>query len=368
MRILDRYVLSSMLKVFTTCILVFLLLTVIMDLFSHLDEIFKQKVGFDLLVLYYLNFLPIIFVRIAPFAVLLGCLYSLGVLNRNNEIIAMRTAGLSIFQINRTLIIFASLTSILVFLVNDKFVPQSEITKQILKTQMSQEDSENAEPEKTVKNLSIYGLKNRLFFINKFIVSKNTLEGITILEQDNLANLRKKIVASKGTYKDGLWYFYECITYFFNKDGRLKGEPVYVPEQLMDITETPSSFLKQQQRPEFMSISQLNDYILKLSRSSIKIVGKNLISLEVDFASRFFMPLTSLVILFVGIPFSLVMRRNANALFSFGIALLLGGLYYFVDAFSIAFGKAGLIPPVLSAGLAHLLFLGLGLYLIQKAS
>ncbi len=365
MRILDRYILNSMIKVFLGCCFTFLMLYVIIDVFSHLDEILKQKTSIDLLFIYYLNFLPFIFVQVAPFACLLGCLYTLGVLNRNNEIIAMRTSGLSIFKITKTLIVFACLITVLVFLVNDKFIPQSEITKQRIKNQMQQEDKKIQKDRREITNLSIYGLRNRLFFINKFIISENEMEGITILEQDNLANVRKKIVASKGIYKDDLWHFYECITYFFDDNGQVKGNPAYFTEQIMDITESPQDFLKQRQKPEFMSVAQLNDYILKLSMSKAKTVVRNL---KVDLYHRFFMPLTSLVIVIVGIPFSLIMRRRATALSSLGIAIMVGFLYYVVNAISVAFGKAGLFPPFLAVSLSHILFLSLGIYLIREIS
>ena len=342
------------------------MLYVIIDCFSHLDEILKQKTSLDLLFVYYLNFIPFIFVQVAPFACLLGCLYTLGILNRNNEIIAMRTSGLSIFRITKTLIIFAILISVMVFLVNDKFVPQSEITKQEIKNKIKQGDVETkGKKQETIINLSIYGLKNRLFFINRFIVSENKMEGITILEQDETTNVRKKIVASEGRYLDGMWHFYECITYFYGKDGRLEGEPSYFPEQLMDIAESPKDFLKQRQKPEFMTVAQLNDYIRKLSMSKAKAVIRNL---KIDLYQRYLMPLTSLIILIVGIPFSLIMHRRATGLSSLGIAIMVGFLYYVANAISVAFGKAGFLSPLLAVSLSHILFLILGLYLIHEIS
>lgn len=361
MRILDRYLFGSMLRVFIGCVLAFLMLYIVIDVFSHLDEILEQKPGLLLLAMYYLNFLPLIFVQISPFACLLGCLYTLGTLNRNNEIIAMRASGLSIFYINRTLIIFAALISVAVFAVNDKLAPQSEIAKESVRVEM--ENKHKTEKQQAISNLSIYGLKNRLFFINKFIPAENRMEGITILEQDEAANVRKKIVASYGVYKEGFWRFSECVTYFFDENDRLSGQPQYLSEQIMDIVETPQDFLKQMQKPEFMSVDQLNEYILKLPMSRVKGVIRNL---KVDLYQRFFMPLGNLVIVIAGIPFALIMRRRATSLFSIGIAIMMGLLYYVVNAVSIAFGKAGLLPPLLAASSSHILFLSLGLYLIHQ--
>ncbi|MDD5237146.1 MAG: LptF/LptG family permease, partial [Candidatus Omnitrophica bacterium] len=77
MRILDRYILKSMWNTFIGCVLLFLFLYVIIDLFSNLDDLLKQRVAIELLAKYYLAFLPIIFVQTSPIACLLATVYSL---------------------------------------------------------------------------------------------------------------------------------------------------------------------------------------------------------------------------------------------------------------------------------------------------
>ena len=128
-----------------------------------------------------------------------------------------------------------------------------------------------------------------------------------------------------------------------------------------DIPETPMDFLKQRQHPEFMNISQLNNYIFILSKSGAKTVIRNF---KVDLYQRFTFPFTSLVIVVLGIPFALMIKKRASALSSVGISILLGFLYYVSCAVSLAFGKAGFLPPYLAASLAHIVFLGFGLYKI----
>lgn len=77
MRILDRYILKSVVSVFFACILVFLFLYIIIDVFANLEEILKQQVNLSLLRDYYLSFLPLIFVQVAPIACLLATLFYL---------------------------------------------------------------------------------------------------------------------------------------------------------------------------------------------------------------------------------------------------------------------------------------------------
>lgn len=362
MRILDRYILKSALGIFFGCLFLFLFLYVVIDVFSHLDEILKHQTNLLTLVYYYLSYLPIIFVQVSPIACLLSTLYTFAKLNHDNEIIAMRSSGLSIFQITKTIIIFGSIVSIFVFLVNDKLVPSSLYRTEKIKSRMENQRYKDQErKQETINNLSMYGLKNRLFFINKFMPAKNSMEGITILEHDQYQNLTKKIVANRGIYKDGLWTFYQCITYNFDPNGQILSEPQYLEEEIMAIPEPPAEFLNQMQRAEFMTIAQLEDYIWKLSRSGAVTVVRNF---KVDLYQRFTSPLTSLIIILLGIPFALMIKKRATGLSSIGMSIIVTFFYYVLNAVSISFGKAGFITPFLAASLSHIIGFLISMYLI----
>jgi lipopolysaccharide export system permease protein len=363
MRILDRYILKSVLRIFLLCVLSFLLLYVVVDAFANLDDFLKQKTSLTLLTRYYLAYLPIIFVQIAPISCLLSVLYTFGKLNRDNELIAMRASGLSILQIAKSVMVLGAIVSVLVFWVNDRFVPRSLFVTQKLKIYMETGSKKAQEKEnETITNLSIYGLRNRLFFVNKFIPSTNTLEGISILEHDKDQNITRKIIANKGVYKDGLWTFYQCVTYDFDENDQVKGEPKYLDEEIVSIPETPQDFLDQRQSPDFMTISQLDFYIQKLSGSGATAVIRNL---TVDLFQRFSAPLTSFIIILIGIPFSLIMRKRATGLSSLGVAIMVGFLYYVVNAISIALGKAGILPALLAVTLSHVMAIAVSFYLIS---
>ncbi len=360
MRIIDRYIFKSVFSSFLGCILTFQFLYVIIDVFSNLDDLLKQKIKLPMLGLYYLSYLPVIFVQVTPVACLLATIYTLGVLNKNNEVTAMRASGMSIWRIGRVAIIFGAVISSLIFVVTERVVPAAESRLESIRNQL--ESKAGKRPEDTIiKNMSIYGLENRLFFVNKFTINEKKLDGIVILEHDKHQELVKKIVASSGKWEDGVWKFYDSITYNFDEDGQIKGEPTYYKEELMDIRETPADFLKQRQHADHMNISQLRNYINILSKSGAKSVIRNF---KVDLYQRFTFPLTSLVIIILGIPFALMIKKRASALSSVGISILLGFLYYVSCAICLAFGKAGFLPPYLAASLAHMMFLGFGLYKI----
>ncbi|MCX5698013.1 MAG: LptF/LptG family permease [Candidatus Omnitrophica bacterium] len=362
MRILDRYILRSVLGILLVCLLTFLALYIVSDILSHLQDILKQKIGLDILIRYCLSFLPVIVVQAAPFSCLLGVLYTFGKLNRNNEIIAMRASGLSILQISRTLIAFGIITSLVIFWVKDRCVPQAMSESQKIRDIIDKGAKKGEEQNRQViANLSMYGLKNRLYFVNKFHPASSTMEGITILEHDEHQNIVKKIVANKGVYKDGVWRFYQCITYDFDENGQVKEEPNYSEDEIMNISETPRDFLNQRQRPDYMTIAQIEDYIWKLSKSGATGVIKNL---KVDLYQRYTEPLTSFIIILLAIPFSLMIRKRGAGIFSLGISIIIGFFYYVFNAISIALGYAGILPPLLAVSLSHGVIFCLSVYLI----
>lgn len=363
MRIIDRYTLKAVVSVFLLCIAGFMFLYVVIDILSYMEDMLKRHTTAALLLKYYLSYLPSIFTQMAPFACLLSVLYAFSRLNHNNEIIAMRAAGLSVPHITRTAVIFGGILSLFVFFVSDRVMPPARLINLEARAQMENPAKKAKEIRaKIVRNVCMYGLKNRLFFISKFIPAENRIEGIIILEHDEHQNLLKKIVANKGVYDGTLWKFHQSITYNFDASGAVIGEPAYYDEEIMAIPETPHDFLTQRQRPDSMNIAQLDDYIWKLSRGGAKTVVRGL---KVDYYQRFTAPFTSLVITLLGIPFAFRMRRRAAGLSSIGISILVGFLYYILDAVSIALGKYGVLPPVVAASLSHAVILAWSMLLIN---
>jgi lipopolysaccharide export system permease protein len=365
MRILDRYVFRSVAAVFFLCLFTFVFLFIIIDLFSHLDVILKMKAGVDLLIHYYGTYLPFVFVQITPFSCLLAVLYAFARLNHDNELIAMRSSGLSVFAISKTVILFGIALSGAIFLVNDRVMPESLQTNQKIRQQLESGTTKKVRyRDEVIHNVAIYGLRNRLFFINNFVPRQQAMEGITILEHDERQNMTRKIVANKGIYENGRWVFYQSITYAFDAEGQLTQEPRFEEREIMSIPESPEEFLDQKQSTDFMSLAQIKSYISKLARSGATTVIRNL---RIDYYHRLFAPLSTILIMLLAIPFGMkISSRRTTGLSSLGLSLILGFLYYVLNAVSLALGKAGILEPLVSASLVHMTALAAGVYMIAK--
>lgn len=365
MRIVDRYLLDLIIKIFLSTILIFCFLYILIDMAANLDEFIKQKVVFTTLLEYYRSFLPIIISQTASIACLIACLLAFSHANSNNEIIILRSGGLNFWQMTKPALCFGLLVSALIFWVNERFVPQATSVSQSIREESMILETNSSRKKEEIKNLTFYGLRNRLFFIDAYDPNDLTLKGITIIGHDENQQIKEKIVALSGKWTGIAWKFYKCQSTTFDVPGDEATESVkYHEEKLMDIKETPQDFLRQRLNVNSMNIRQLYEYINRFSKSGAQ---KALNNLRVDLHEKIAYPFGNFIILLVGLPLALMtQRRKALTFTSLGLAVAIGFMFYVTNAVGLALGKGGLLTPIASAWLAPLAFLLLASYLIKS--
>ncbi len=365
MRIIDRYIAKSIIVTFFWLIFIFCFLYILIDAASNLDELIKQRVELPTLARYYASFLPIIITQTASIACLISTLLSYGQLQQNNEIIALRAAGLNFWRIAKPALFWTAFVAALIFFLNERFVPQAAaVSNQIKNEKMISEIDRKDKRKEKIQNLTFYGLKNRLYFIDIFDPNNFSIDGITLIGHDNNQNVKEKIVALKGKWSGIMWKFYNCqVTTFDPSHPELPGELKYYDEKLMDIKETPQDFIRQRVDVESMNTQELYNYIQRFAESG---ATKAINNLRVDFHQKIAFAFGAIAIVLVGLPISLMgTRRRAVTFMSLGIAVATGFLFYVINAVGLALGKGSVLSPMASAWLAPGLFFLIGLYLIK---
>lgn len=359
MKIIDRYIIRGFIAPFTYCLFVFLFLYIIIDMFGHLDEIIKEGIPFSVVRTYYLSSLPLIFVQATPFAVLLATVFLLGNLNRHNEIVALRASGINTLRIVAPLLILGIFISGAIYFVNDRLVPETSVISNTIK-EMKFEKRQKEKSER-LENITVFGKDGKMFYARYYDVQDKILQDVIILEHDINQVLRRKITAEKMEWLGDRWRFYDCVIYRFDRDGAVLGEPLIFKTKILKFYERPEGLLKHQTQPEFMNYSQLKDYIRLLSFGSEQTANR----LLVDLHQKLSLPFMSIVVMLIGMPFALK-RSRAGAILSMGISIGISVSFYGINAISIALGKGGFLPPVVSAWAANIIFGGLGIGLLRK--
>ena len=112
MKHIDKYILNNFLVKFFLTIGCLLVITILIDVIDHLNKFIDAKIPQSEIINYYYYSLPWFISIGIPISCLISTIFSLGLLQRQNEITAMKSSGLSIFRISSILLIIGIFISI----------------------------------------------------------------------------------------------------------------------------------------------------------------------------------------------------------------------------------------------------------------
>ena len=361
MKIIDRYMVRGFLSSFLWCLFVFVIMAVIIDIFSFIDDIVKYKIPLQSVIAFYIYYIPTIFVQIIPMAALLSTIYMLSNLNKNNEIIAMKSSGVSLWRILTPLLVLGFLISAFTFMINDRVIPLTSKVSQMIRREELEKYKAGDKQLKIIENVAVYGTGNRIVFARSYNTVEKKLSDIIIHEHDVDENLISKITAKNAIWTGSEWKFLKVIMYKVDNAGKVLGPPVFYNEKIIPLKERPRDFANKELKADFMSYKELLSYIGNFRSADMKITRNLLVDLNYKLA----FPFISLIIIMVAAPFALLTMRG-GVMIGIGMSIVIGLLYYAVIAISLAFGKAGIFPPVVAAWSGNVIFAGVGIYLLNK--
>jgi len=357
MKIIERYLLKSFLGPFLWCIVVFIFLYVIIDLFENLDEILRNSTPINILIQYYINSIPDILIKVTPLSVLLSLIYTLSKFNKKNEVTTMRASGISLFEIFKPFLIIGIFISILILLINLNLVPIANKKAEKLKVQYLK-TKKIKKLDKVVKNVTLYGYNNKIIYAKSFNPKINTLFEIILLKQYK-NGIIQRTTAEKAIWEEGDWKLIESITYFMKSNGAIVGNPKFSREEVVTLQEKPEDFLRDYTEAKFMKYVELKQQVDKFRGVSNKIIRRILIELY----TKISLPFISIIMVLIAVPFALNINYTGTFM-SVGICVGIGFSYYAINAISLALGNAGILPPFISAWLTNIIFTIIGITLL----
>ncbi len=362
MRILDRYLIRSFANALIYCLAVFLVLFIIIDVFSNLDEFLKHSVSLKIILTYYAYFIPTILVQVIPIACLAAVLFVIGSLSRHNEIIALKACGISAFHILLPYFFMGILISFGVLLVDELVVPQSSLASTSIMEGLIKKGGANFE-QRSLSKVTLYGKNNCMIYAREYEIESKTMHDVVIFQNDMRENFQTQIKAKKAAYEKGRWVFYDAIEYRMNRRGEVVGNPVFSQELLFPLDQKPEDFLHQGSQVQFMNSKELTGYIQKLGGNSRKLVQK----LSVDLHYKIAFPFVCFIVMLIGAPLAMRTGRSGTAM-GIGLSFTLVLLYYGIASTCLALGKGNYLPPMFAAWFGNLFFAVIGIYLIKNTS
>jgi lipopolysaccharide export system permease protein len=356
-RTIHRYVISEYLRILSLSLSSLILIYIIVLFFQRVNLFVKYQAPFHLIFEYLLYKIPeVTFQWTLPYAVLLATLLTLGTFSRNNEITAMKAGGISLYRITLPLLLLAFIISFISFLGNEYLVPVTiQKTQYLLDVKVRKE-----QPSTFFKNYKIwYHSDSRIFNIQLLDSEKKILKGFTLYQFDSQYRCTQRIDAREAKWIDGKWRFYDGATRDFDENGSLRMTPFKKMEfPLKENWE----FFQQTERPsEEMSFTELRAYIHKIQSA-----GYDTTRYWVDLYSKLSYSFLNLIMVLIGIPFSLKTGRSGGAALSIGISVMIGFAYGVTFYIFLSFGKSGILPPFLSSWTPTFLFGLAGIFTLMS--
>ena len=285
----------------------------------------------------------------------ISVLFSVGELNKSNEIVSMRASGIGILRLSTPIVFFALMLSVLALFLQEKVLINSQKKSQDIKLEYVKNSGDK---EKIERNF-VFRSKKQLFFISQFVPRDSTLKDVVILREDDQGIIAEKIVCQSIVYDGTKWNATGVISYLLDKEGKMIDTPEAFGELEIDLDEKPKEIsLKQNTFSQYISLKTLKKEIKKLQGSASSAFLNNL---TINYHKKIAEPLNHLFLAIGILPFALEIKKRKVGLSALGGGFIFGFLYHLIFSVSIALGKAGIILVPLSAWIAPLFFLTIGI-------
>jgi lipopolysaccharide export system permease protein len=362
MRIIRNYLLKEFIGPFFLSLFVSTMILATGHIMQVADLIINKGVSGFYVIQLFLLLMPWLLTFTIPISVLSATLLAFGRLASDNEIIALRANGVSVYRIAAPLITLSLIISLFCIPLNDKILPESGYNaRKLIKEIGIKNPLALLEPGVFVK-----GFEDYIIFV--YNINKNKLKNIRIY-QPREGRPTRTIVAEEG----------EVIT-FPDKDMiklklrngsadewlpqnperfyKLVFETYYMTLNLKDALERK----KIEKKAREMSIRELRREIERLEQNKI-----NATPLYIEVHNKLALAFSNFVFVLIGIPIAIRTHRKEKSI-NFGFTMVLFLIYWGIMLGGIACAIRNIMPPWAGIWMGNIILASIGVFLFFKVA
>ncbi len=364
MKLIDRFLLRHVLMPLGYCLVGFVFIYIIYDLFDNLPDFVRAGTPFRQVATYYINLTPAQLYIIVPVSMLLAVLYALSHLTKNNEITALRACGISLYRLLVPILLLGFLISITVASINEFIGPNAAYwCDQFVRGQRYIGRGQEVEIHIHRDHAHRNAIGRRNWFIREINTLTFELRDVQVDQEREDGSSERRYIAKGAKWLDGRWWFHDVEIQNYDLSSNPMGPPRSVAaREMTEFTEIPRDFLNEiRYSPDFLSSSELLRFVENNPELSDRVRARYM----VDYHYRLAMPWITMVVTFMGIPFGSQTGRKGAFV---GVLLCIGLFFSFwvLITFSIAAGKEQQLSPFLAGWGPNLLFLTIGLVMLYR--
>ena len=355
--IIDRYLLRRFLAFVGIGLAVAGALFVVVDLLQTLDRYLRVKPPFIYIVQHFAFALPVALHQGLPIVMLVATVFLFLTLTRWHELTALKAAGVSLYRASAPVLLCGLVVAVGAGLFQEFLLPilnerGEEVDRVKIRGQLPRH-------LQTRTRLWLRSSDTRFYRVELLNPATQDLYGVTVLEIDADFRLVHRLDARQAHWTPAGWEFMDGAIREIDEQGRVTTIPF--ARTALGLEESVTDFTEIQKPPSAMSYRELREYVARLEAAGFQ-VKKYL----VDMYSKLSDPLKNLIMVLVAIPFALQSPRGGRV-YAIALAIAIMAAYMVVDYSARAFARADLLPPLLAAWTANVIFLGLGAALFLRA-
>jgi lipopolysaccharide export system permease protein len=341
---LARYITRLFLARFAFILVVLAALLQIVDLLDNAGTALERGGALTLLIYAALR-LPSIVDQVVPISVLLAASLTLLALVQSNEIVAMRSFGVTVYRIVATIVVAALGIAAAHFVLGDQIAPRTE--------RKFRDWWATVGPEPPQPGTRLW-LRDGATAVGVDSVDDGgrLLHGVRLILRDAQGQLTALIVADRAEIRDDAWVLVDVRRTDLVPAGVRTDA---LQSQIWSTRLTPANFAELLAPTERLSVGHLRD-ILTGTWAGLR--GRQFY--EARLHRKFAFPAASLVMVLLAAPAAHGTRRRGTMLYGLALGIAAGLFYLFAEAFMLAIGQAGVLPASLAVWAPVLLFASAG--------
>jgi len=358
LKLLDRYLLGQFIKYFFTVNVGFVAIYLLIDFFEKIDNFSRAGKSFVLAMKFFLLNIPFIIDQIGPILVLLSGVITLGILNHTRELNAMKAGGIPLRLIVKPLLIGGFCLTLL-FLAAAQFLLPKTISAT---NNIWYEQVKGKVPLGIHRNGRFYYKGKEGFYSFEWPHTDNyTFKNFSYSCWDEKYNIRTLISADWADWseKRGEWILKEGQIQVANDGATYKVRNFKYWQT--NLPEHPENFLVPEYQSAELSLTGLFLDIFK------KETDHERHRAWAEFLSRISYIFLGFPLLLLGLPILLISYQKWGRDLSIAIPASCGLAFFAWGAWGAlqSLARAAYIPPLFAAAIIHLIFAGIGIYLLK---
>ncbi len=360
MSILFWYIVRHYLGILALCLTGLTTIYLVIDFFEKLRKFLRHDAELTSMLLYFVLKIPDISFQLVPFAVLMASLLAIGLLNKNQEITAMRSCGVSIVHVTMPFLAVAGLITVILLGLTAVVIPLANAKAEYIRTVEIQKKPQPL--SFTNENLWLNIRNHALMHVQRVDPEGTHLHEVTLYRLSDQFSLEELLTAASADFTDGRWFLHDVARRLVKSDGEIKmTQQTTLP---LALSLTPDDLMTWNAlEPEHMTLNQLGTHIEHLRQEK-----QNATKFLTDYWRRVSFAFVPVIMTLLGVSIGLLETGTRTASIGKGIgqALIISFLFWATNSVGITLGKSGALLPVVAAWIACVMFFVVSLNLFLK--